>query len=158
MESKFLHYTNNLLSFDDIMNKKQTNDTFNGKPSGLWFSIGNSWVKWCMEAEFSTCDLETCNIYEGELNLEKIYLVDSFEKLKELHANYKLDSETINWVKLEKEYDGIMFTNYANIKKYIFQNNLLGIFTWFSMIDIDSVCIWNKNALKSFNNFFIYPN
>ncbi len=158
MESKFLHYTDDLLTFDDIINKEQTNCTF--KPIGLWFSIGNAWVKWCIEAGFSTCDIETCNIYEAELNLEKIYLVDSFDKLKELHSNYYLDTNEriINWIKLAKEYDGIMFTNYANIKKYILENNMLGMYTWFMCVDVESVCIWNKNALKSFNNFFIYPN
>lgn len=120
----------------------------------MWLSIDNSWFKWCIENDFSTCDLESCNIYEAEINLEEMCVINSFDKLKEFSEKYaNKNHDYINLTKVSQDYDGIMFINYEAITNYINKNCNYDKYCWYCLVDVNSVCIWNRQSLKSFRNF-----
>ena len=101
-------------TYEEIKNKHPGN---NWKPAGLWLSIDESWIDWCEEEGFSTCNLNTCFRYEAKLNKDKLYIVDTFDKLNELRENYNIEKNDIyNWELLVSNYHGIVFDNYKSIK------------------------------------------
>ncbi len=127
-------------------NRKSIIDDF--KPYGLWYAIGNSWLKWCLSEEPGWIGKY---IYEIKLNPEANILfikneksVFSFsKKYGKKDNNYSLSkSVLINWQRVMKDYDGIEINPYFRNLRHNY--NLI----WYNGWDIPSGCIWNSNAKK----------
>lgn len=121
---------------------------FDFKPGGLWYSIGSSWVEWCVGEDFGGIGKY---VYKIELNSKAniIFLptpddVFSFsEKYKRTGQMYdRFDSIHIDWQKVVNDYDGIEINPYLHELRLTY--NLIWYYGW----DVSSGCIWEANAKK----------
>ncbi len=141
----YYHYSDNEITFNNLL-KKDQEESF--KPKGLWLSYENEWFEWCEKEEFSTCNLNTCNIYSTKLKYDNLYIIKTLDDLIILNKKYPSEY-SIDWKKLSSEYDGIIFQNYYKLKKDFMKGNYYGTnLIWFMGVDVNSACIWNpKNVL-----------
>lgn len=136
---EYLHYSARPITLF-IDNIPQRNDHF--KPTGLWLSEGNAWKEWCEEEGFVTCNMNTCYIYKAKLNMSTIKCIatyDDFVKFEEIYQG----KYGINWSKVAKDYDGICFQNYYEVKSEYMSKSQSAKSIWILGIDVNSVCVWN---------------
>ena len=88
------------------------------KPVGLWYSIGSSWIEWCIGEEFGGIGKY---IYEIKLNKNaNILFLNTEDKVFEFSKKYKkteypynlYDTVSIDWKKVRDDYDGIEISPY----------------------------------------------
>ena len=112
------------------------------KPCGLWYSIGDSWLEWCIGEDFPGIGRY---LYEVELNPKaNILFLSTKNDVCSFNKEYiKKDKifNSINWPKVMEDYDGIEVNPYFEELRYSFHNLL-----WYCSWDIPSGCIWNSNA------------
>ena len=120
------HITNNRVLFSpkDIkfQNKKQkeTPMTNIGKPNGLWYSVGNEWLEWCIAEDFTDI-IYNRKLYEITLNTNQMLFIKNAEemrafnkafKMKEKNENKVFFHDRIDWLKVSKKYSGIEIAPY----------------------------------------------
>lgn len=140
---------------EKIINKKKTSF----KPIGLWYSCGMGWYNFCLDNNFGV--YKDCNIYQLEIDKSKILSINTIPKLKKFHNKYKETKnnyEFIKWNEVYKEYYGIQFCPFLKTKFRKETDYMQSKLLWYEMIDIDSGCIWNINAIKIFKNIGYIPN
>lgn len=87
-------------------------------------------------------DDDTINIMKAEFMTEKAYTDKDNMDSPPLDPDYLFSSSTyIDWKKFSERYVGIEVRNYNDA----FRNHV-----WYSAFDVDSVCIWDTRAVKSF--------
>jgi hypothetical protein len=142
----YLHYTRNqITTFIENVTQYQ----YSMKPCGLWLSQGLDWKEWCEDEHFSTCNLDTCYIYSTNLKKDTLCIIDSFESLNAFQVKYQKEDSHIDWQAVARDYDGICFENYHDVKRdYLYTSrSIKGI--WILAIDVNSACIWNpSNVLQ----------
>jgi hypothetical protein len=111
------------------------------KPKGLWYGIGSSWIDWVRE-EMPRWEKE--NIFEIEINMENMLILDSGKDIDEFteefeHSNL-IGFHTIDWGKVSLQYGGVEIT-----KKGMWE----GLFKWMDTWDVPSGCLWGDNMLLS---------
>lgn len=137
---KLLHYTSNkiekLKNYDDKIN--------HFKPTGLWLSVNDEWSIWCEDHQFYTYNCDNYWLYEYSIDksaniiiLQNVNDINNFTN--KYYSNFK-----INWNDVYKNYDGIGFLNYQEIKSKMDINMKS---TWYYSIDINCYCIWNISIL-----------
>jgi len=131
-----------------IVEKEYVQNGF--KPNGLWMSYNDEWKEWCEETGFQDLDYFVKN--EFFVDMKNVINIDTIETLREFCKKYKFQYEQgINWEKVSREYDGINFSNYKNIKKDFMKDKyLIRNHTWYLGIDINSCCIFNIKCLTDF--------
>ena len=147
--ARFFHYSNKPIHQLRDLTSKEVAKLIEMKPNGLWLSEEDSWKEWCNE---SGCfNVSGAHKYEAMIDLSKVLVIDSNQMLTDFQEKYfNATKFGIDWAKVSKEYAGIQFTNYAEVKKNFMKHfSPQGI--WFMGVDIDSVCIWRPSeAILSF--------
>ena len=120
----------------------------NFKPEGLWYSIGSSWIDWCLGAQFGGIGKY---IYEVELNPKSnIFILDTEDKVMGFSEKYRktddfyvtLKTINIDWKKVMEDFDGIEINPY--FQELRFDNYLIWYYGW----DVPSGCLWKSTAKK----------
>ena len=113
------------------------------KPTGLWLSWNDNWI------------LFIARKYKYEYNFKidqsKLIIIKTYNDVKEFTEKYSISSgrwTIIDWNKVKKDYSGIFIKN-ANIKRI--KHSMKDEYVWYKMIDICSVCIWNKDAIIEYS-------
>lgn len=131
-----------------LKNNNRKSIISDSKPYGLWYAIGDSWLKWCISEEPGWIGKY---IYEIKLNPQaNILFIKNEESVFFFSKKYaRKDNNSffpksifINWGKVMKDYDGIEINPY--FRKLRHNYNLM----WYNGWDIPSGCIWNSNAKK----------
>lgn len=129
----------------DMFRIYQAKYTF--KPSGLWYSVGNSWLDWCKK--FFPDNLGKCN-YSVQIGFAaKMLCLNSNTDIIQFHYRYKRKARNnkfagIDWTKVMKEYDGIEITPYGDISNILVSEG----FNWHSEWCASSGCVWNLAHVK----------
>ena len=113
-----------------------------GKPTGLWYAIGRSWLEW-MERE--KMDWWRKYLYKIEIVPEKILFLDTTKKIKQFAKEYYRTGERAgpDWRMVSEKYSGVEFNPYFyNLR---FEPNL----SFYYGIAIPSGCIWDKAGIKN---------
>jgi len=130
---------------------KPKNRSLEIKPIGLWYSVGSSWIDWCIGNEYNGIGNY---IYEVHINMKSnMLLIDTKDKIFEFSNNYKrtdgfykeLSTSHIEWARVMNNYDGIEINPYYEDMRLSY--NLLWYYGW----DVPSGCIWNKEAKNKIN-------
>jgi len=145
------------------------------RPFGLWLALGSAWLDW-MNSEMPEWKKAVKHVYKFNFKKDiNVIKISTFDELVKFHDKYvvktfsheyngeKFFDYFIDWPRVCKDYDGIIFSNYNKIKSYIYdlkQNEIMlkiptfrskshHIYNWFGFIDIDSACIWKPSAVIS---------
>lgn len=106
------------------------------KPEGLWFGEGNSWKIFCKQNNFNAGKYKFK--YNIKIDTNKVYIINSIEKLQDFEEEYLNDYNKIDWAKVTDDYSGV-----------IIYDSIIGTREWTSTWDITSGCIWRADALLS---------
>jgi len=137
-----------ILSADkEIYFKNQDNiDRIEGKPKGLWYSIGNSWAEYIYSEIPDKIDFYNY-LYEIKVT-NKIKIINTIEEAIEFSKKYGdsngYTTEGVDWGEVAKDYSGIEIKDPYNFSR-IEYNQLLWMYGW----DIPSGCIWDKSGIES---------
>ena len=132
------------------------------KPEGVWFTYEpNKWK------EFYYGNVsDSYFMYEIVIDSTNIITLDTIDKINEFNLKYESDkniykhekdsNESVysmiwtspNWFNVKKEYYGIEFPNYEELKKDIDFNDVKN--HWLTFIDMNSGCIWNEKSVIDF--------
>lgn len=118
------------------------------KPNGFWYGIDNSWVDWCTS---EMPEWVTPNRYRLEVDMTKVLVVDTIEKMYDLNRHVVNTDEyfhrynyDIDWCHFEKlGYKGI------EIPRYMYELRMKQDFFWYYSWDVASGCIWDTSIIKS---------
>jgi hypothetical protein len=154
--SNYYHYSE--LVIDEVKSTEQTLHLCD-KPTGIYFSLGNKWLRWCQEQDFyphnykykyQLSSIGTTNIYI--LTLHNIYdFIDTYKTEVKLDDDYI--KKNIDWEMIIHDgYDGILipedildlryFRGDLSLEMFLELNNLL------SSYDVESLVIWNPKRVK----------
>jgi hypothetical protein len=139
-----------IMSKDDSINFNPTmirEQRVGPKPSGLWYGIGDSWIKW-VKSEME--DWEYDNVFKVNLNEKNILKIPSIIELRLFDKIYGVGDDygrMINWVEVAKDYDGIEIAPYIIEARFEYH--------WYYGWDVASGCIWNKDAITSIDKLGI---
>lgn len=150
---KRIHHTD----MQHIIRSKTYDQKVDYKPSGLWYGIDWAWEEWCIG---NMPDWQHQNHFELDVDMEKILVLDSVEKVDKFQSEFgefsswakklkteihgfDLDVISINWSNVSEKYSGIEINPY----QYSLRRKL-----WLSGWDISSGCIWNLSAVKSYES------
>jgi hypothetical protein len=144
-----------------IDNRYLSKQTPRDKPEGLWFSYEpNTWK------DFYIYDDGDYFTYEITIDTSNLIKLDSIEKINHFNEKYeshksifKQDDDMIqemygmiwtapNWLKVKKDYDGVEFPNFEELKNEIDFDDIKN--QWLSFIDVNSGCVWNQNSIIDF--------
>ena len=104
----------------------------------LWGSTllsKKSWFRWCLK---ELPDYAVGNCYYIIVKMENILDINNEEDFEEFEKNYKNEDNLINWDKVSNKYSGIAIMEYLSTKRE----------NWYWSWDVDSIVIWNPNAIK----------
>ena len=120
------------------------------KPEGLWLAPKGVWE------EYSKVELSRQPhkyVYEFDVDIDKLLILKTYKDIKTLNDTYGIEVEDspeyenffIYWDRIKKETgkSGVYVKN-AQIKKARQE------FMWYNAFDVESICIWNKDAIESF--------
>jgi len=143
---KRLHYTNK--RFERLINRRKTNLRPDDKPQGLWYSVGNAWVDWCVGETFDGLGRWQ---YELEVDFSKMLVLSTIKAIRDFtkeygvkeryEAGFKSGPFKLDWPKIKKLYSGV------EINPYQWKLRHDKRFRWYYSWDVASDCIWKSNAL-----------
>lgn len=146
-QNSFYHFGDQIDSIMRYSPQKYISDA-SQKPTGIWFAYGDTWFKHLIDQldfngspnNFYIYKLKPtfCNIYDRP-DINKVLSIDTLYELHEFNRIYRYNSLKINWYLVSKYYGGI----YVSCRK----GNSHEESMWFYLLDIDSGCVWNPNAL-----------
>jgi len=112
-----------------------------GKPEGLWYGIGSSWVDW---TSYEMPGWKGNNLYSVEIDYSNVLVLDTIEKMKKFERQYKKQNQyglkSIDWTEVSAKYDGIEIPIYQSSMRFT---------DWYYPWDVASGCIWNPKAIKN---------
>ena len=119
----------------------------NGKPEGVWWSVGASWMEWCEAEDFCVGG----PVAEVTIDLAKVLQVTSVAELDAFHdefhapypgAAYMGDRHYIDWAQVAAKWDGI------EIAPYMWARRLDGAaHTWYYGWDCASGVTWRPSRV-----------
>ena len=114
------------------------------KPSGLWYSVGDEWKRWCEAEEFRTDTLAV--VYRLIVDEGAILRLTTESEIRAFTARFRLRDTAwqtwdINWPRIAREWAGI------EIAPYQWGCRLDTGTRWYSGWDVASGCIWDSRAL-----------
>lgn len=135
-----------------------------GKPNGLWYSCGNSWLEWCLAEDFGfgsyihsiKLDLSAMKViknvrgfdtFSAEYGMaqgewyEKFLGICSDELKKFVTPSFRLP-DYIDWERVAQKYAGI------EINPYLWKRRLTGGL-WYYGMDCASGCVWDASIVRS---------
>lgn len=125
-----------------------------GKPLGFWYSVGGSWMEWCLEEcphwvrpyIYEVTILDSKSI-KSICNVEEFDKFDSEYALPQKHPCRFTDH--IDWDKLKNEFSGIQ------ISPYLWKRRLESV--WYYGWDCASGCVWDFSSIR-LHLFAVYDN
>lgn len=155
----YRHYYNGVFNWDpERIYPLNTiyNDSFY-KPNGLWFSVGDSWEKWCLKEKFRLDKIK--KYLKININNPNTILVldeDNIEPfLKQYSYGYHFDEingrETykIYWNEVRYQYDGIMINKEDKwLYSYGYKIEAMPFLNFIETWDCLSGVIWNLKGAK----------
>lgn len=126
------------------------------KPQGLWYSCEGSnlgWKEWCEAEDFRIEDLT--HGYVLEIDFTQMLVIRTTEELDAFHDEYNIEiipsikMRRIDWEAVAKRYTGIEIEPY-NWQRRLSQTDVMDML-WYYGWDCASGCIWELDALVSFN-------
>lgn len=150
INNSFINNNLNKSNFNNNNNNNNKNNSNNSefsfsemssglKPGGLWLSKGKDWEEY---AEYKYA-------YKVSFNDANMLILDTFDKIKDFTDTYKIVTNNeyyapINWRKVAREKDGVIFDNYKEIKRELLKS-FHPMYSWFMAVDINSACTWRPN-------------
>lgn len=137
-----------ILSADkEIRFENQNNiDRIQGKPKGLWYSIGNSWAEYIYNEIPELLD-DYNYLYEIKVT-NKIKIIDTIEEAieftKRYGDSYGYATESIDWGEVAQDYSGIEIKDPYRFSRTIYKQ-LFWMYGW----DIPSGCVWDRSGIES---------
>ena len=140
----------------ELLNKSQESKRVFGKPVGLWYGFGDSWIEFLKyEMEMSYKDLKAKHAYKIYPNFDRIITLKTEDDITNFTKKYHMDpngvehmaffpNNDINWVKVSQDYDGVEIPDYYNVK--LMSDD--PFYSWLYLWDVDSGCIWNASGIK----------
>ncbi len=144
LEGKRIFTTN--VRYERFLRPRKSEDGL--KPDGLWYSVGDSWLNWCVGEDYGGIGKY---IYEIELrpkadilflNSKKDVVSFSKEYVREDRLFLPFTSIYIDWDKVKNNYDGIEVNPYFGELRH--HHGLIWYYGW----DVPSGCIWKAGAKK----------
>lgn len=122
---------------------RSSNQGLGMKPQGLWYGIGSSWIDW-VRSEMPEWEEE--HVFKIDVDLSKMVTIRNHEDLLEFDKKFGIDImggayRNIDWAAVAKKYSGI------EIAPYIYSARME--VSWYYTWDVESGCIWKKDAIKS---------
>lgn len=153
------------------LNKKYEYDNtknYGLKPKGFWYQIKMGIYDWGQMSwgdhmyAIDICPSKFTTII-SKPNPRKILVIETFEDLKKFEEKYHETFfdvlENINWERVCKDYGGIEFKNYSQVKSDMYKNmykmtiDQRANYIWFTSIDFNSGCIWNLYIIDGFKYY-----
>jgi len=131
----------------DFDSNKVGEQEVGSKPKGLWYGIGDSWIRW-VRSEME--DWEHDNVFKLNINKTNILKISHILELKLYDRIYGMDyngMRMMNWVEVAEDYDGIEIAPYINGAQFEYD--------WYYGWDVASGCIWNKDAITSIDKLVV---
>lgn len=115
------------------------------KPQGLWLSLGNAWLDWCVRNQFGLARLKWATPVElaPDANILFLPTTDSLRWFsREYAAPQRYPDEAvferrIDWPSVSRQHDGIL------IPRHDFSD-----LDWYSSWDVASACVWRARAVR----------
>lgn len=145
------------------------------KPSGLWYSIYNSWSSWgevskgkhihkltmVPNSHVRWADIQakrqlktsTLPYTNHILVLRTLDDVEQFNRIYGCHCS-KDKFSFIQWKRVADSFGGIEFRHYNAIKSRIPKNVYLRDYLWYSSLDCSCGCVWNDALVRSIQYVF----
>lgn len=153
------------------LNKKykyNNTDNYRLKPKGFWYQIRMGiydWGSMTWGSHMYAVDISSLNFItiDEKPNPRKVLVIGNFKDLEKFEAKYHENffgvMDNINWERVCKDYGGIEFRNYNQVKSDMYRN--MGNMTvgqranymWFTTIDFNSGCIWNLYIIDGFKYY-----
>lgn len=157
-----------------IRNYKYNQYSYSIKPNGLWISLYDHWYNfWFIQEQMEP--ISGTIVYKIELNPnsyttrkryrsgnypKKIFVVETIDDIKYINDEFKpilnssleklnKNNNFINWKKFTERYAGIEIRNFNN--KFRRKN------TWYDTFDVDSLCVWDLNLVKTIRKMKKHP-
>jgi hypothetical protein len=151
-------YSNARLIMSDnseIQYRATPNQEISFKPKGLWYGIGDEWIKW-VRSEMP--DWESDNVFKIDIDETKILKITNYEELVEFEQKYTAIRQvdrtdfrpsammasmhpSIDWVKVANEYGGVEIAPYIYEARYEHR--------WYYGWDVASGCIWGDGVITN---------
>lgn len=136
------------------------------KPRGLWFSpedAEHTWHDWCHSEDFAT--ERFTNKVSLDIDESRLLVIDSGPALMDFSEKYGRDAYddfdfegrdqpnfkywTIDWQKVQGEYDGIVISPYQWEYRLHFGGPFHDVSNWYYPWDCASGCIWNPECVRT---------
>jgi hypothetical protein len=130
------------------LNRKYAQKGLIFKPKGVWYSIDNEWLDWCIN-EMPHWIKQ--NIFDLEIDINQILNLKTKKDVLLFNKKYKTTPfnekyiSYIDWELVSNEYKGIEIQNYHQIKWGITDKIWP---TWFYGWDISGGCLWDLSVIK----------
>ncbi len=124
------------------LEKRNYNQSYGAKPSGLWYGFGKEWLDW-IDSEMP--EWKGNYIYKIYINNSNILQIKDYLEIEKFNKEYllkksKLETYYIDWNRVSLKYDGIEINPYM----WKYRLELLWYYGW----DIASGCIWNLDKIN----------
>jgi len=117
-----------------------------GKPNGLWLSIAgdDGWAAWCSDQNYRLDLLSTTHQVTLRSRAD-VRFITEVSALDEFDSEFRgvVDGSGIDWETVAKRHDGVIIAPY--------QWGRRSQLDWYYGWDCASGCIWNLNAIESFD-------
>lgn len=148
------HITKLSLEAIDMNREYKSNGMYAIKPSGLWYSLGDEWRKWC-EGNMPEWMSNKDNEFELEIDLNNMLILEKPEDVLAFNKKYNkkmfdhLSPTYVDWDMVMKDYAGMEIRNYYDLKYDMFYNaDSFVDYTWLSAWDVPSGCVWDLSIVK----------
>lgn len=152
----------------------------NGKPSGFWYGIKDSWIDWMASYFEKTTEDETmvhvdenamiydiqfmpnvCTTIREPITKEKkVLILPTVQECNMFFQKYGTDQieffhtsiqyRYVNWISVAEDYAGIEIPNFDKFQYCHFDHRQRFMCNW----DVPSGCVWDVSVIESFNLFY----
>ncbi len=138
-----IHYSAEPL--ESVRSVSQKRMRVNGKPTGLWYSVGEAWRELCAAEEFGLDRLAVATVLD--LDFSRFMLIDSVPGIERFADEYSCEMRPgsrlygIDWPRVALSFAGI------EINPYLWPARLDPRFIWYYGWDCASGCVWDAGAV-----------
>lgn len=124
------------------------------KPRGFWYSCSADWLRWMRSETPDWIPKQNFYVYEIKVNLSRIAVLDSVEKIRAFDRAYGTGPEwdgnsSVRWVEVAELYDGIEICPYQ-------WDLRMSSLSWYYPWDAASGAIWRPNALQAIRLIHVF--
>lgn len=131
-------------SINQRVYKQPSTTTRSGKPFGLWYGLGTSWIDY-LEDGFTHPWGKYRSVFKLSLDKTALLCLDSPSALLAFEKKYlcvvpSTGFEIIDWLSVSKDYLGVELSPYQPSPS---------LMAWCNKWDVPSGCIWDTRAIAS---------